>query len=200
MDPFDATTLRFYADIAPDYAASGPSGASRYLDGFLSHLRAGARILELGCGSGKDAAHMIERGFHVDPTDGCASMAAQASARLGFAVPVMRFEELTAVAVYDAVYASASLLHVPIAALGGVLERIHAALKPGGRHFASFKAGGTPGRDRFGRYFNYLSPVQAEAVYAATAPWAEVVVLETTGGGYDGVQGPWLTVLATKRA
>ena len=58
----------------------------------------------------------------------------------------------------------ASLLHVPFDALPGVLAKVHRALKPGGWHFASFKAAGgyagdaesgSGGRDALGRYFNY---------------------------------------------
>jgi hypothetical protein len=46
---------------------------------------------------------MIARGFAVDPSDGTPGMARLASARLGRVVPVMRFDELEAVDVYDAV-------------------------------------------------------------------------------------------------
>lgn len=36
------------------------------------------------------------------------------------------------------------------------------------------------------------------AAYQAAAPWDDVTVNETMGGGYDGVQGPWLTIVARK--
>jgi SAM-dependent methyltransferase len=70
MPAFDPATLAFYAREAPDYAASGPGGVGRHLEGFLERLAPGALILELGCGSGRDAASMEARGFRVDPTDG----------------------------------------------------------------------------------------------------------------------------------
>ena len=69
-------------------------------------------------------------------------MAAKAEARLGRPVKVMRFDELSEVETYDAVWANASLLHVPRGALGDVLALVFAALKPNGLHFASYKAGG----------------------------------------------------------
>lgn len=56
---FDPVTLAFYADEAPVYAASSPGGTSRHLAGFLAQLPPGARILELGCGGGRDAAAML---------------------------------------------------------------------------------------------------------------------------------------------
>ena len=189
MSGSDARTLAFYAAEAPVYSASGPSGVSRHLDHFLDRLPAGAEILELGCGGGRDAAHMIVRGFAVDPTDGVAEIAAQAEARIGRPVRVMRFGELDAVGRYDAIWASASLLHVPRGDLPGVLARIHRALKPGGLHFASYKGGGREGRDRFGRYFNYFAREELESVYR---DWLDLT--EGLGGGYDGVQVPWIQI------
>lgn len=200
MSGFDAATLAFYAAEAPVYAASGPSGVSRHLDAFLDRLPQGAAILELGCGGGRDAAYMIARGFAVEPTDGTAEIAAQAEARLGRPVRVMRFGELAAADRYDAISASASLLHVPRGDLPDVLARIHRALKPGGLHFASYKGGGCEGRDRFGRYFNYFSREELEAVYRGSARWDGLDLAEGIGGGYDGVQGPWVQITVRRPA
>lgn len=198
MAVFDTATLLFYSKEAPVYVASGKDGIGRYLETFLAELEAGAEILELGCGGGRDAEFMIAQGFLVDATDGTPEIAAKASERLRRAVRVLRFDELDAVERYDAVYASASLLHVPIDQLSSVLRRVHQSLRHGGRHFASFKAGGLAGRDRYGRYFNYLSRDQAEQIYLASAPWGDIQISETMGGGYDGGQGPWLQVNAVR--
>jgi SAM-dependent methyltransferase len=194
----DPDTLAFYAAEAPVYVASGPGGASRHLAAFLDRLAPGARILELGCGGGRDAAAMLARGFDVDATDGTAAMTAKAEARIGRPVRVLRFEQLDAVAAYDAVWAHASLLHVPRPALPDLLAAIHRALRPGGLHFASYKSGGAEGRDRFGRYFNYPSPEELGAAYARSAPWEVLARVEEMGGGYDGRQGPWLAMTLRK--
>jgi SAM-dependent methyltransferase len=195
---FDPATLDFYAADAPVYTASGPKGASRHLQPFLDRLKPGARILELGCGGGRDAEFMLERGFDVDATDGTAEIAAQAEARLGRPVRVMRFDQLDAVDHYDAALASASLLHVPRAALPDVIGRIRRALKPGGWHLASYKGGGAEGRDRFGRYFNYLDADELLAIYARAGDWAKVELWSGMGGGYDGQQGPWHAITVRK--
>lgn len=194
----DADTLAFYAAEAPVYAASGPDGASRDLAAFLDRLAPGARILELGCGGGRDAAAMLARGFDVDPTDGVAAMAARAEARIGRPVRVLRFEELDAVEAYDAVWAHASLLHVPRLALPAVLAAVHRALRPGGLHFASYKIGAAEGRDRFGRYFNYPSRDELAVAYARAGAWEVLATDERLGGGYDGRQGPWLAMTLRK--
>lgn len=194
----DPETLRFYATDAPDYHASGPGGINCDLPGFLDHLPSHALILELGCGGGRDAEYAEARRFRVEPTDGVPAMAALAEARLGRPIRIMRFDELDAIEQYSAVYASYSLLHVPREELTGVLHRIWAALIPGGWHMATYKSGGTAGRDEFGRYFNYLSAEQAETYYRAVGAWA---LLETTfgeGPGYKGRRSPWGNVIARK--
>lgn len=197
-DRFDRQTLAFYQDQAPVYTASGPEGTSRHLPSFLERLSSGGSVLELGCGGGRDAQYMIARGFAVDATDGVPAIAAKASERLGLAVRIMRFDELEASGKYDAVVASASLLHVPREGLPDVLARIWNALKPGGWHLATYKTGKIDGRDEFGRYFNYLDRHEAEASYAAAGDWALTEFDEHSGSGYLNAPAMWLKVVARK--
>lgn len=197
-DSFDSATLAFYQDEAPVYTASGPKGASRHLQPFLDRLAPGALILELGCGGGRDSQYMIGQGFVVEPTDGVPAIAAKASERLGFPVKLMRFDQLDAVGHYDAVVASASLLHVPRSGLPDVLSRIWRSLKPGGWHLASFKGGGSEGRDGFGRYFNYLTEREIADLYGAAGGWSFSEIWSGMGGGYDGKQGPWHAITVCK--
>ncbi len=194
----DAPTLAFYDANAADYTTVRPDAPSPELMDFAARLAPGALILELGCGAGQDAAALEARGFRVDACDGSTAMAAIASERLGRAVPVMRFEELEVDRRYDAVVACASLLHVPRAGLTDVLRRIHAALKPGGWHFASFKTADVPGRDRFGRYYNYLDQPLADAAYRAAGDWRSIDYVERDGLGYLSAPARWLRVTAQR--
>ena len=193
----DAATLRFYADAAATYAAKARAGANRRLDGFLARLAPGARILELGCGDGRDSEVMLARGFDIDPTDGSEAMARQAQARLDRAVRVMRFDALDVGGAYDGVWASASLLHAPRAVLPDILARIYRALKPGGVHFATYKTGEAEGRDGLGRYFNYLSAEEVEAAYRC-AGWEILDVEAYDGGDYEGGRRPWIAITVRK--
>lgn len=197
-DGFDAATLAFYAAQARPYLAHRPDLVSPELPPFLSLLPRGVHILELGCGGGHDARHMLDAGFLVDPTDGVAAMAAEAEARLGQAVRVMRFDELAAVGQYDAVVALASLLHVPIDQLGAVHARIWRALKPGGWHLATYKTGDAAGYDAHGRYYNYLSRADAEPLYRSAGGWSSIRLDEYDGVGYFSAPCRWLQVLAQK--
>jgi SAM-dependent methyltransferase len=197
-DAFDADTLAFYAHEAPVYVARRPDTISSHLTAFLQRLPVGGSILELGCGGGHDAAHMIAAGFDVDPTDGVPEMAVQAGARLDRPVRVMRFEDLDAFERYDAVVANASLLHVPRAALTGILLRVWRALRPGGWHLASYKTGGSEGFDELGRYYNRPSAEQAEAFYREAGDWCFYDVEESFDRGYVGKPSAWLKIVVQK--
>lgn len=196
----DRLTREFYQQRGREWADALPSGSwSQQLDFFLDLLAPGSHILELGCGDGRDAERMIARGFPVDATDGTPGMAGLAGDRLGYEVPVLRFDELDAEDAYDAVWCQASLLHVAEADLPGVLARVHRALKRGGRHWASFKDGNGGGRDQFGRFFSYLPAVRVEAAYREAAPWAELAVsTRYDGRSFGGTPTDWHNVLARK--
>lgn len=193
----DADTLAFYDREAAAYAAR-TRGEPVRLRAFLEQLRPRAAILELGCGGGQDAELMTAAGFEVTPTDGSAGLAAEAQARLGRPVRVMRFEELEDVGAYDAVWANACLLHVPEEGLADVLGRIHRALKPGGRFNAGFKAGDGGDRDSLGRYYNFPDEARLRAAYGAAGDWAALDLTAGKGGGFDGVMRDWWFVDAVK--
>ena len=198
MSSFDPQTLEFYASQAASYVGHRPDKIDAGIAKFLDRLTPGACILELGCGSGIDAAHMLSRGFDVHATDGVAEMAAIAQQRLGRAVSVMRFDELAAVNEYDAVIANASLLHVPTDGLQAIFASICTALRPGGWHFATFKTAAEAGYDRHGRYYNYLSRADAEALYLDAGGWTSIDFEGWPGVGYFSEPAMWLKVVARK--
>lgn len=195
MTETTGTTATFYADQAATYAAdTGVYPASPNLQRFADRLPVGGRVLELGCGSGRESAWMLSQGLDVHPTDGIAEMAAEASARLGIPVSVLPFDGIEAVAAYEGVWANACLLHVPRADLPGILARIRRAMRPGGLFYASYKAGQAEGIDRFGRYFNYPDEAFLRAAYGAG--WKSLAIEAAEGSGYDGVPTAWLHVFA----
>lgn len=196
--PHDQATLNFYAREAAAYASTGKNTASLWLSDFMRLLPAGGRVLDLGCGGGRDTEALLQHGFDVDPIDGSQAIADEAAKRLGRAVKVLRFDELRDVECYDAIWANASLLHVPRPALSAVLARVFRALKPGGLHFASYKAGTADGRDGLGRYFNYPDRDALTRAYARSTAWDILSVTDHVGGGYEGLDWPWLALAARR--
>ena len=63
---------------------------------------------------------------------------------------------------------------------------------------ALFKAGDSEGRDRLGRYYNYLSSAELQAHMTAAANWAELTISESDGTGYDSQPTRWLWLTARK--
>ena len=108
---------------------------------FLARVPPGGRILDAGCGSGRDALAFRVRGFEVVAFDASAALARLAAEHCGLPVEVLRFQDLDWRDRFDGIWACASLLHVPAAELPEVLHRLARALKPGGVLYASFKYG-----------------------------------------------------------
>lgn len=193
----DPATLAWYQEQAPRYVSKICGSANRHLDPFLDRLAPDARILELGCGAGQDAAHMAARGFAIDPTDATEAMVGLARDEHGLPARRMRFDQLEADAAYDAVWAHACLIHVARADFAGVLARIRRALVPGGWHFANFKLGDGEGRDPLGRLHNF--PDEAWLAEAYRAAELEIVETETyRGSGADGVVRDWHALTVRK--
>lgn len=194
----DDKTQDFYRERGADWAAHLPHEWSPQLDPFLDRLNPGARILELGCGDGRDAARMIERGFNIHPSDGVHEMARMASERLNRKVTVLPFDQLAEDQAYDAVWAHASLLHVARDALPDVLRRVYRALRLGGFHFANFKGGEAGARDKFGRYYNYLSNEGLHKAYERAGHWTLLEFASAEGGSFDGQRLIWHDVISQR--
>ncbi len=121
---------------------------------FLKYLPEGARILDFGCGSGRDSKFFLERGFQVDAVDGSKKLAKLASEYTGLSVKCMLFQELEDIDQYDGIWSCASLLHLPKAELPDVLAKMWRALHPEGILYLSMKEGIGESLEN-GRYYAY---------------------------------------------
>lgn len=196
----DRSTLDFYAKEAAAYAARPDHRRLENLTAFIAQLPPRAAVLDLGCGAGRDARVLIDAGFIVTAVDGSPELAREAEKRLDAPVRVLLFEDLDYSAAFDGIWANASLLHVPRTGLPNVLARVHRALKPGGLLYASFKSGGTEGRDTLGRYYNYMNADELTSHLHAAGKWSSLDLKEGRGTGYDGSETGWVIVFARKFA
>ncbi len=126
---------------------------------FLQLLPPTGRVLDAGCGSGRDAKAFAEKGYSVDAFDASPALAKLASDFTGQPVEVMSFLDFDRHHHYDGIWACSSLLHVPEVDLAQALQRLWRGLKPGGVLYVSFKHGTTE-REQGGRVFTDTTVVQ----------------------------------------
>lgn len=130
-------------------------------DKFLRYLEPGARILDFGCGSGRDTKYFLSRGYGVEATDGAAELVKMASEYTQTDVKQMLFQDLNAVERYDGIWACSSILHLKIDELEDVLRKMGRALVSNGIVYTSFKYG-TEESERNGRFFTDMTEDKME--------------------------------------
>nr|WP_081675823.1 NUDIX domain-containing protein [Butyrivibrio sp. AC2005] len=132
-----------YYDMNADsfFAGSVNADMSYERDRFIALLPEHGRVLDAGCGSGRDSKAFMEAGFIVTAFDASKEMRKRASEYLGQEVLDMRFEDIDFHNEFDGVWACASLLHVPVNQLPETMKKMNASLKSSGVIYASFKYG-----------------------------------------------------------
>ena len=151
-------TKIYYQENSLEYFQSTISvDVSSLYDHFIKYVPVGSRILDLGCGSGRDTKAFLNKGYVVDAIDGSAELCKLASEYTGVQVKCMDLRQLAAVGEYNAIWACASLLHVSYKDLPNVLSRIESALVVSGIVYMSFKYGNFEGI-RGERYYTDMTP------------------------------------------
>lgn len=155
-------TIDYYNKHAEEFTASTFEVDMESLyQPFLAELPEDARILDVGCGSGRDTLAFKKKGYQIDAIDYSTALVERATQLTGIAVQQQSFYEIEVQDIYDGVWACASLLHCDRNRLPDVLKRIHSALRCGGICYMSFKYG-TTDREKDGRAFTDLDEDQAK--------------------------------------
>lgn len=121
---------------------------------FLKLVPEGGKILDLGCGSGRDSMNFMKLGYEVTAVDGSKELAKRASVLLRKEVIVSTFEELELKEKFHGIWACASLLHIKREDLKTVLNNLYNNLEDNGVFYMSFKYGEKEYVDDKNRYFN----------------------------------------------
>lgn len=166
---------------------------------FLELLKSGSRILDAGCGSGRDSKFFLEQGLKVDAIDASEKMCQAASEYIGQTVSCLSFEKLDVRERYDGIWACASLLHLEKEELPAILKKFYNALKPEGILYASFKYG-TEEEWRLGRFFSDYQLGELEQIFLKDGLFQMVELFETEDEREDYKNKPWMNIIVRKQS
>ena len=155
----EQNTDNFYSKNAADYFHKTKNlDLSHLYEPFLSLIPEGGKILDAGCGSGRDSLFFKKRGYDLVSFDNSAELANLASKYIGREVLNMSFSDVNFLEEFDGIWACASLLHVSKKKMPSVITKLLNALKPNGILYCSFKHGKGE-KIITGRLFNYYDEV-----------------------------------------
>lgn len=165
------------ADLAERYESVDPARIHRV---WRSHLpRPPATVMDVGAGTGRDAAWLANLGYEIVAAEPSAGMRTEGMARhpserirwVDDALP-----DLPAIRSsgerFDLILLSAVWMHVPEAERGRALETLAALTAPGGRIVVTLRFGPSPDEREF-------HPVSAAELRRMAGPAGLSVVLET---------------------
>jgi SAM-dependent methyltransferase len=189
-----ATTLQHYNERAAAFwEGTRDHDVRQNIEALLRHIHGTPpwRILDFGCGPGRDLATFRALGHEAIGLDGSTQLAALARAHSGCEVWEQDFLALALPAGrFDGIFANASLFHVPRSELPRVLGELHATLKPGGVLFASNPRGDNEEGWNGARYGAYHD-LEAWRAFLQAAGFAELEHYYRPPG-LPREQQPWL--------
>ena len=150
-------TIQYYQQNAERFSVETRSvDFSETQNRFMNKLKSRAKILDFGCGSGRDTKCFLAHGFQVEAIDGSEELCKIASEFTGIEVKHLLFQELAEENKYDGIWACSSILHLPKQELIEVMKKMSIALRNQGIIYTSFKYGIFEG-ERNGRYFTDMT-------------------------------------------
>ena len=150
-------------------------------------------FLDFGCGPGRDVGYFKSLGHRPVGLDGNEAFCKMAEQYTGCEILCQNFLKLELpTAAFDAVFANASLFHVPRQELPLVLLKLHACLRPGGILFSSNPRGNSEVWSG-ARYGNYLEFDEASATLKAAH--FEILSHYCRPEGMPREQQPWLAIV-----
>lgn len=149
-ESYEATAKEFMhnvADLAP----------MESIQKFINFLPAEAKIIDIGCGSGRDAKIFTENGLSVlgiDFSQNLINIAKNNAPSAEF--QIMDIETMTFTpSLFDGAWAGCALSHISKKILPSVLQNIHSLLKANGYFYLTVKKGVGEGLEEDLRYGNF---------------------------------------------
>lgn len=172
---------------------------SLLLDALTQGLPPGARVLDAGCGSGRDMQALLDRGYDAHGFDPSEAMRAATHALTGRWPRALGFEGFSdPPGSWDAILAMASLLHLPQDRFGPAMGALWRALTPKGRLLAAVKEGEGSCIDTRGRPMSFLTQPRFLDLAHAHLPGGRFEIWREETGQSDGNIVAWINLLAVR--
>ena len=191
---------RWYDKNADEFEMSTLSlDVSEVMFDFLHGVPQGAGILDAGCGAGRDTRKFLDLGYEVGAFDASAEMIAATWANTGQRgdirhISFAQYDDPEGS--WDAIWAMASLIHLPMAEITPTLARLLKSLTPGGRLYFCFKEGNGEGLDARGRPTTSLSMDAACEIATEALPGCGMInSWKTTSASSSGEQTEWINII-----
>lgn len=142
----------FFADMSEQYQR------------FLPLLKKGAKILDVGSGSGRDACYIQKHGYQVTALEPSKNLCREIRKVFSGEIECSDIQNYQPAERYDGIWAYASLIHLQEEEILCFFEKIELLLKANGIIYISGKNGIPTGKAEDGRYFLEFSEYLVEKI------------------------------------
>lgn len=191
-------TVDYYNDNAEEY-----SNKTLYLDlkekynKFTKGIKFGGKILDVGCGSGRDLIAFKSLGYDVIGIDASIKLVDIAKENSKADVFHKEFHQIDWKQEFDGVWCMASLLHLQKEELISVLNKLSISMKEGASFYASFKNGNGESFDDKDRFFSYYNKQELENILIESKLFKDIKI-EYAVDKLGRTDTQWLDIYAKK--
>lgn len=159
-------TIDYYNNNAAEYANTTLNlNIKEKYDEFTKNIKFGGKIMDVGCGSGRDLIEFKNRGYDVIGIDYSIELVKIAQKNSKSEVYHKDFNEINWINEFDGVWCMAALLHLKKEDLIDVLNRIAVSMKKDASFYCSFKHGEGELFDNNDRFFSYYSKEDLQKIF-----------------------------------
>ncbi|GAB6106970.1 class I SAM-dependent methyltransferase [Fusibacter bizertensis] len=165
---------------------------------FEKYLKPGAKLLDVGFGSGRDSLHFDANGYEVVSIDFASEVYNRGKILLNTEVLLVDVKDIKYKNEFDGIWASAVLFHFTGDEIKDVLVRCHDALIKNGVMYISFKYGEEE-LIRHGRFFNDFTEDKFNKLLSGNEMFEITEIWQTHDARRDHQYQNWLNVILTKK-
>ncbi len=184
-------TIKYYNQHAGEYYKSTIDVDFEQLRRrFVSLLPEGTRIIDIGCGCGRDVKAFCNMGYQAIGLDASEELANEAKKNLGVEVIIGDMTTWRAQEPFDGIWCCASLLHLREEEANAFFQNLQYNLKPDGILFLSVKEGIKTGYDEKGRYMRNYTEQELKRKFETAG--LEIIEIDTSEDGLGRAGFRWL--------